>query len=456
MAETCDIAIVGGGFSGLAVLANLVRSTSGPLNIICVSRDNPGVFGPAYSTPRPEHLLNVRAEGMGLFDDDHAGFHAWAAAQDENIKPGDYLPRRLYAEYLSAIHENALAAASHKNMNVRFVRAEVSDIQPRNKLQIITDGPYVDAAGVVLAIGNTLKAREDAQAQPRLVADVWNYDYEALAQARDIQHIAVVGSGLTALDSIISLLNCGWRGRLTCLSGSALLPMAHPAAYDKSRLKAAERAKYVGQRPSRIMHELRKTARGADWPYAIDSLRSLTQPMWNALSPADRLRVAQKYFNLWNIHRHRCDSSIRAQADAAIASGRLAMVRARCTGFQADAAGVDIGLQQGGRQTTQRFDLAFKCIGVNYAAANNPLLTTLLDTGVVKGAGNPYGIAADENFRVYDGPAGVIHALGTPLFGQLFETTAVPELRHQSARVAADIISLRSGLSQSRAAGAGE
>jgi hypothetical protein len=74
----------------------------------------------------------------------------------------------------------------------------------------------------------------------------------------------------------------------------------------------------------------------------------------------------------------------------------------------------------------------------------------------LKSAGNPYGIAADDNYRVYDGPAGVIHALGTPLFGQLFETTAVPELRHQSARVAADVIALRQGPSQSRATASSE
>ena len=104
---------------------------------------------------------------------------------------------------------------------------------------------------------------------------------------------------------------------------------------------------------------------------------------------------------------------------------------------------VEVALQQGKQSRAETFDLVFKCIGVNYAVANNPLLTTLIQKKIVKAAENPYGIQADDKFRAYNGPGGVIHALGTPLFGQLFETTAVPDLRHQAAKVAADIIALQ-------------
>ncbi len=456
MSRTCDIAIIGGGFSGLAVLANIVRTAARPFSIIVVSRDAETVFGPAYSTPRMEHLLNVRAEGMGLFDDDHRGFYTWAAARNKNVKPHEYLPRRLFSEYLTEIRKDTLAAAKKKSIAFEFLRAEVEDIIPAEAtLRIETDQGEIAARDIVLAIGNTLKAKEDNSVGARLVTDVWRYDYESLKGQTDVKNVAVVGSGLTALDSIISLLTCGWKGKITCLSGSALLPQAHPPVYDSTQIKRPERTDFIGKSLSGVLKSLRKTARGPNWPYAIDSLRPLHQELWTGFSKRDRLRLSQKYFNLWNIHRHRCAAEIRAQADEARAGGTLEMIKARCTGFRPVENGVEVALLQGGQPKAQVFDLVFKCIGVNYAVANNPLLMKLIDKGFIKAADTPYGIMANEQLRVYEGKGGTIHALGTPLFGQLFETTAVPELRHQAAKVAADVIASFAGLSRSREAGAG-
>jgi uncharacterized NAD(P)/FAD-binding protein YdhS len=457
MANPCDIAIVGGGFSGLAVLANLVSKARRPLSIAIISRDPPDVFGPAYSTPRPEHLLNVRASAMGLFGDNHRGFYEWAAARDKNVKPDEYLPRSLYARYLASVREEALQAAAKKSIAVDFVRAEALDIVPAATLRIVTDSKSIEAKNIVLAIGNTLKAKEEPQTT-RLISDVWNFSYELLEKAEDIRHVAVIGSGLTALDTIISLLNSKWKGKITCLSGSAQLPRPHPLAYDAAKLKAPDRRRYLGARLSGVMQSLRRDVKEneQDWPYVIDSLRPLIQEIWKGFSPRDRLRLSQKYFNLWNVHRHRCDATIRRQIDDAAAGGVFTMVKARCTGFTPVQGGVDVATERNGKAVTERYDIVFKCFGINYAVANNPLLTTLLNKGMLKSAGNPYGIAADANFRACYGPSGTIYALGTPLFGQLFETTAVPELREQAAKIADEIISGRSALSQSPAAGGGE
>lgn len=458
MAKSCDIAIVGGGFSGLAVLANLIKKAKRPFSVTIVSRDPPDVFGPAYSTPRPEHLLNVRASGMGLFEDNHGGFYEWAARTDKNIKPGEYLSRSLYARYLAGIREESLALAAQKSITVDFVRAELADIIPaRSTLRLVTDGESIDAKNVVLAIGNTLKAKEEPQTT-RLISDVWNFSYELLEKAEDIRHVAVIGSGLTALDTIISLLNSQWKGKITCLSGSALLPQPHPAEYDASKLQTPNRTQYIGKRLSGIMQALRRDvkARAKDWPYVVDSVRPLIQEIWKGLNSKDRLRLSQKYFNLWNVHRHRCDANIRRQIDDAAAAGTVAMVKAKCTGFTPVQGGVDVTLEQAGKIRTERYDIVFKCFGINYAVTNNPLLTTLLNKGLLKSADTPYGIMADANFRACYGPSGTIYALGTPLFGQLFETTAVPELRSQAAKIAEELISGRSSLSQSPAAGGGE
>ena len=223
--EHVDIAIVGGGFSGLAVLANLVREAPGPVSIAVISRDPPETFGPAYSTPRPEHLLNIRAEGMGLFAGHPCGFFEWAREKNSAAGPGNYLPRRLYAEYLRSILRDTRELAVKKNITLRFLRAEIEDIeQAEGSLRIAPD--VATARNVVLAIGNSLKAETTRHRDARLVRDPWAYDYAALAGKTG--KIALIGGGLTALDALVSILASGWQGRVFCFSRSGLLPEAHP------------------------------------------------------------------------------------------------------------------------------------------------------------------------------------------------------------------------------------
>lgn len=436
-----DIAIVGGGFSGLATLANLVRGAAAPMAIALVSRDDPRAFGPAYSTTRPEHLLNVRAQAMGLFADRHRGFYEWASARDPAVTPNDYLPRMLYHDYLSSVLDETCDLAREKSISLEFIRAEVEDVrEDRNALRLITGGGEIAAGQVVLAIGNALKSSASAKDDGRLVGNPWAYDFNAPENLR-FRRVALIGSGLTALDTLVSIFRAGWTAEITCFSGSGLLPMAHPDEYDSAQVFSYPAEDLRGKRLSHILHRLRTAARTHPWQYAVDSLRPLIQDIWKSLLPEDRLRLAEKYFTLWNVRRHRCAAHIRAQADASISSGGLKMVRARCAAARAASDGVTLDLRHaGGRAETAQFDLAFRCTGVNYAVANNPLLSRLLESGMLNDAGNPYGVSADGEYRGYQGTGGSIYLIGTPLFGQLFETTAVPELREQAAAVAASLL----------------
>jgi uncharacterized NAD(P)/FAD-binding protein YdhS len=441
MSGNFDIAIVGGGFSGLAVLANVVKAAAHPLSIAIISRDAPDVFGPAYSTTRPEHLLNVRAQAMGLFADHHRGFLEWAAERDAGAAPDDYLPRCLYAEYLKSVLAETRALALQKSVALHFIKADVTDlVDEQDLIKVATSAGDITTRSAVLAVGNALKAPADKGQDGRLVSNPWAHDFNAPA-AGSFRRIALIGSGLTALDTIVSILKAGWDGEITCFSGSGLLPMAHPVQYDAAKIFSFPREEVTAKPLSRLLHLLRGETERVEWQYVVDSLRPHLQDIWRSLTPRDRLRLAEKYFTLWNVHRHRCAPQIRAQADAAIAAGQLRMVRARCSGAGADAQGVTLDLRHaGGTEAAARFDIAFRCTGVNYAVANNPLLSRLLKSGILESAGNPYGVRADADFRAYAGPGGDVYVIGTPLFGQLFETTAVPELREQAAVAAAALL----------------
>ena len=101
------IAIIGFGFSGLMVVANLVREATAPLAIYIIDDASEG-FGVAYGTSNTDHLLNVRASNMSAYADAPVHLVEWLAG-DEGIVAAkglglhgsygaeDFVPRALYA-----------------------------------------------------------------------------------------------------------------------------------------------------------------------------------------------------------------------------------------------------------------------------------------------------------------------------------------------------------------------
>jgi len=98
MKSRYPVAIIGGGFSGTIVAAQLARRGIASALIDGSGRVGKGV---AYSTTEPAHLLNVRAEGMS----------AWSGAPEDfaqrfEREGGDrrgFAQRRQFAAYLKEI-----------------------------------------------------------------------------------------------------------------------------------------------------------------------------------------------------------------------------------------------------------------------------------------------------------------------------------------------------------------
>lgn len=442
-----DVAVIGGGFSGVATVANIVRDTQHKLSIAVISRDPQGMFGPAYSTPRMEHLLNVHAKGMGLFADNHMHFYEWTQKNGITATPDDYLPRPVYGRYLKSVLDDTKALAREKGITLDWFQGEVEDIHDfDDHMVLLSGGDMIGAHSIVLAIGNSLKANT-AENDGNVIGNPWHYDFSKLAGKK---RAAIIGSGLTAADTIISILDSKWEGEMICYSGSALLPLSHLTAYDASARLAYDGGRFITTRLSHILQELRKEARKKerDWRYVVDSLRPLTQDIWRSLSETDKRRLTGRYFTLWNVHRHRYATPISRRIDDAIARGQLKMVKARISTVADAGNGATLELR-GGRQ--ESFDIAFQCTGVNYKIASNPLLKKLVDKGMLKPVSLEDGVRAYDNFTVYRRKPNMIYALGAPLFGTLFETTAVPELREEAKIIAETIVKSVSAARQSHA-----
>lgn len=435
-----DVAIIGYGFSGGMVLAQLVRRATTPLSMVIIDDSPHAKRGTAYATAHNEHVLNVRASNMGAFDDDTGGFYTWltssqgkAAAKARDIArefaATDFAPRALYGDYLSVIQHQALEEAAKKRITITHSKHHVRALAYSDAGNIITldDGSVVHAKSVVLATGNVFSTPADAGLD-RLP---WFASFRDVTSPR----VALVGSGLTAMDTVISLLEQQYTGEICCISRSGQVPHAHVAPAPS--LPAIPTGELMHGRLSQRLKLLRRFVQHAAqqniaWHYVIDALRPHTTPLWQSLSIADQQRFMRRLFTLWNVHRHRMDAALHARISAApnVTHLRGALAGADDTGIRVTRDGASLAIQAAP---------VFDCRGPSYRslpafianAARSGIVTAHLISGLQ---------TMDGKYRVSALHHAPIYAMGVLLLGERFETNAVPELRVQAREIAETLL----------------
>src|SRR5215468_7436645 len=108
--EPLSIAVVGGGFSGVAVAGQLLRRGR-PVRVTLVNRFGPLGRGVAYRTRLEAHVLNVPAGGMSGLPADPEHFLRWARGRDPETTADTFVSRRQYGEYLEFLLREAEGVA---------------------------------------------------------------------------------------------------------------------------------------------------------------------------------------------------------------------------------------------------------------------------------------------------------------------------------------------------------
>jgi len=158
------IAIIGGGFSGVMTLVNLLRLSSDPINLILVHQEGLIGRGIAYGTRRPEHVLNAAARNLSAFPDqpDHLLHWLGTRSEFETFPESElrqrFIPRMIYGDYVKSILHFHLSADSEASTD--FVQGTAVDIEKTDLGAVIhlEDGRRIMADRVVLATGNELPA----------------------------------------------------------------------------------------------------------------------------------------------------------------------------------------------------------------------------------------------------------------------------------------------------------
>ncbi|MBF6023284.1 FAD/NAD(P)-binding protein [Lysobacter niastensis] len=448
------ISIIGAGFSGCALATELARVAGRGIDVRLIgARDSHG-RGVAYGEARPEHLLNVRARDLGATADHPGEFADWLNLTERARH--SFLPRLVYGEYLHSRLQTAtqlsLAALSHVGQEAIAIEREAGAFRV-----YLADGSDFASDVVVLAVG-ALPPQPLSGVGPRLAVDPaylgwpWQNGLDgsgAIDRVPTQARVLVIGTGLTMVDVVATLQRRGHRGPITALSRHGLLPQPHaelpsaPTALPPTVLQALH------------AHDLRQLVRTLrsltpivpDWRSPVDALRPHLQAFWRGLPEAQRATFLRHLRSYWEVLRHRLAPSLSNELEALRERGRLRIRAGRMLRARRGADAVEVSIRDRGfsHVSNESFDVLIRATGfdTDLERTTHPLMAHLREAGLVTADGHGLGVKASPRFEALDRhgvPVRGLYCLGPLLRGQLWEITAVPELRVAAKQLAAQLL----------------
>ncbi len=444
-----DLAIIGGGFSGVCTAWHLLTHKGLRPAFRCAIIEPAERLGAglAYRTDSPYHLLNVRARGMSITAGDSRSFVRWLSEAEPEYSPDDFVPRGIYRRYIIACLDRAKEQRPPDALTV--LRDEVRAVEPeggsRGYLLRLKSGGAIRARAVVLAIGNLPSS---AKLGNGLLCSPWcgSIDY------RRIGTLAIVGAGLTALDVILDAEAAGFSGRYWVISRHGLFPRCHREPFLPVPPELHEWAAQLAASRPKLRQVLRafqlKRKSGVHWEPLVDALRSVAPGIWNSFDAADKRLFLRHLRTFWNTHLHRsCERSIQV-VTRLMDAGRLEQIHARVTAVEKREGSCDSAVRlvlRSGTVSSLDVDAAVDGMGLfsNIRKTDSALVAQLLDDGLVLPDEFCLGLRVNGVGHVLSSDGTVrpdMFAVGTLRRGEELECTAVPEIRKQVAEMVKEIV----------------
>lgn len=428
------IVITGAGFSGTLLAINLLRQPD--VRVILIERDGARLArGTAYGASCPEHLLNVRTSNMSAYPDDPGHFQRWIGEEGDRDGGIRFVQRSTYGRYLAEeLAANAQRAGADR---LRIIVGEAVTADRRDPAGFdvtLGDGATIACDILVLAQGNLPPAdipELSALGEGLYHADPWGRDWLTGLAATD--HVLLLGTGLTAVDAILSLDRAGFRGKVTALSRRGLKPQAH---LDSG--PCTERTDRPPVDGSLLVRHVRQRAQAVGWHAAVDELRPHMQDLWRRLDAQAQRRFLRHLRPYWDIHRHRIAPSAARRLQDWMDEGRLDFAAGKLVGALAHRDRAVVEWRVRGREERRRIDVAriVNCTGPQGDISTCPdaLLRHLCARGTIRPDVHRLGIDVDRFGRAVgsDGaPRPDLYAVGPLTKGEAWEIVAVPDIRRQ-------------------------
>ncbi|MGV6394834.1 FAD/NAD(P)-binding protein [Pseudomonas caspiana] len=463
--QNANILIVGGGLSGSMLAVQLLRLPGARRILIIEPRAELG-RGEAYSATELGHTLNGNAARMSVDPDnaddltewltDFIAAGGWPEAHEQDVPVAElFPPRGLFGVYVQQRLAEARATGATRGSSAVHVRGEVVDLQVNDAgVNIkLNDGQILQGRCAVLATGMYAASRTPQRQSSGLNAaavDPWNV--AAMRELDPQARVLIIGSGLTMVDAVVSLQQAGHRGPVDIFSRHGLLPHVRrqPPAWpdflgEDHSIRSTRQLLRAVREQCQLANE-----RGIDWQAPLDTVRVNIGRLWNQASDVQRRQFVRHVRPWWESHHHRSPPLSAALLARLIEERRVTIHSASLQSFETLPSGqLQIRIRRRGKtlSTTVVGDALINSTGIEYdwRRVDRPLPKQLLERGLIQPGPLALGIAADPGGAVLDAQGQVsdrLFAMGPPLRGMWWESTAVTDVALQAKALAMRLASV--------------
>jgi uncharacterized NAD(P)/FAD-binding protein YdhS len=431
------IAIIGGGVSGTLTAYHLIRRGTQAKVILIDPRANLGM-GLAYSTPTYRHLLNVPAGKISALPDQPNHFLDWLQKNhDPTMGGADFAPRAVFGRYIQSLLQT-IPSLDHR-------QTAVMDCHVADELATLdlADGTRIVADAVILATGNFDPAPLPGVAEEVISNGTYCHSAWEDSTYANLPHnapVALIGSGLTAIDVLLRLREIGHRGQIITISRHGTFPNRHASYRPLETPVLAGTSPVKAREVLRAVHQAIRS--GMDWRAVVDSLRERTNELWLALPFDEQKRFRRHLQRRWEVVRHRMAPTIADQIEAEMNTGTLITLRGQLLSVTASMLGARVQFRTSHEELREiAAARVVNCTGpdMNYRRVESQLLHSLFAQGMIVAGPHETGLWTGEAGALcnLDGKfSNVLFYVGPGRQGTLLESIAVPELRRQAAELA--------------------
>jgi len=454
------VAIIGNGFSGLMVARNLVDLGTSHLILSVFEKQHQPGQGIAYSPQSEQALLNVVAAKMSAFPDKPTHFVEWLSTQpqflDDDIEliKNSFVSRSIYGKYLNELWLETRELALLKKIHLELFQLEITDLTYYEKkicLQASENEFLVDK--VILATGNQLPGnprglKGETVLSNRYFQNPWSYKLDSIDTQKPI---FIIGNGLSMVDTVIQLREQKRSNKIISLSphGFHILPHRNFTYSLPDWISKLSQQPTLLELVSAINKQLKSLHKhGISAEPLIDSLRPHSQRFWRGLSHSEKARFMRHFRHLWGLARHRLPFVTYDIIQKERINGTLSIISGYIISVAPIEDGIEIIYFDKNLKQNQSIlaESLINCTGPesDITKTNSTLLQNCLKKEYIQQDELKLGIKANINSFETINAAGKeneqVFAIGNLLRGELWESTAVNELRLQAKNLASAIL----------------
>jgi uncharacterized NAD(P)/FAD-binding protein YdhS len=231
-----SISVVGAGASAVTFLVALDKRDDVEPGELFIHDPSRYLWrGRAYQPDDDCVRVNSVPTDMSVAADDPHHLSNWIQAREimleksvltDELSGSVFIPRAVYGDYLEQSARQALMSLARRGWRVTFVRELVTQIRQladgRLEVQSAAQAQVVDYAILATGAGTPTDVYDLAGAEG-FIADPYPVAHK-LFELDDDSSVAVIGTGLTAVDVALGLRAKGHRGPIRLLSRSGSLP----------------------------------------------------------------------------------------------------------------------------------------------------------------------------------------------------------------------------------------